>query len=93
MGKVKIEDLKMFFKAKVDTYLKFAKEYSKKGEYSSDIFSLSELLDDFTLGSDYSETMKHSLSPDSITDEEWAKLLEDFRNYIINGDENVLYDE
>ena len=53
MGKVKIEDLKMFFKAKVDTYLKFAKEYSKKGEYSSDIFSLSELLDDFTLGSDY----------------------------------------
>ena len=93
MGKVKIEDLKMFFKAKVDTYLKFAKEYSKKGEYSSDIFSLSELLDDFTLGSDYSETMKPSLSPDSITDEEWAKLLEDFRNYIINGDENVLYDE
>ena len=93
MGKVKIEDLKMFFKAKVDTYLKFAKEYSKKGEYSSDIFSLSELLDDFTLGSDYPETMKQSLSPDSITDEEWAKLLEDFRNYIINGDENVLYDE
>ena len=93
MGKVKIEDLKMFFKAKVDTYLKFAKEYSKKGEYSSDIFSLSELLDDFTLGSDYSETMKQSLYPDSITDEEWAKLLEDFRNYIINGDENVLYDE
>ena len=93
MGKVKIEDLKMFFKAKVDTYLKFAKEYSKKGEYSSDIFSLSELLDDFTLGSDYSETMKQSLSPDSVTDEERAKLLEDFRNYIINGDENVLYDE
>lgn len=83
----------MFFKAKVDTYLKFAKEYSKKGEYSSDIFSLSELLDDFTLGSDYSETMKQLLSPDSVTDEEWAKLLEDFRNYIINGDENVLYDE
>lgn len=93
MGKVKIEDLKMFFKAKVDTYLKFAKEYSKKGEYGSDIFSLSELLDDFTLGSDYSETMKQSLSPDSVTDEEWAKLLEDFRNYIINGDESVLYDE
>ena len=93
MGKVKIEDLKMFFKAKVDTYLKFAKEYSKKGEYSSDIFSLSELLNDFTLGSDYSETMKQSLSPDSVTDEEWSKLLEDFRNYIINGDENVLYDE
>ena len=93
MGKVKIEDLKMFFKAKVDTYLKFAKEYSKKGEYNSDIFSLSELLDDFTLGSDYSETMKQSLSPDSVTDEEGAKLLEDFRNYIINGDENVLYDE
>ena len=43
MGKVKIEDLKMFFKAKVDTYLKFAKEYSTKGEYSSDIFSLSFL--------------------------------------------------
>lgn len=86
MGKARLEDLKLFFKVKIDRYLELAEEYSKKGEYSSGIFSLSELLDDFTLGSDYSEAMKQSL--ESITDEDWEKLLEGYRKYIISRDES-----